>query len=192
MNKTQINELASRLEGADRMNNAERTALLRDLERYARNDLYGAARICKDHLKDKSTLRLPTVIVAAERIHRHFEARMKEPRRPVELYGEQDRQIRQPEDGRDYRGPIIGTTPNCVIQRDLDTGDYVVHARGSLARQFDANEIDKNVDIRYPFKAIGGVGLVKEAESNHQHGRENQLTHGHERAGHQTSMEMSR
>ncbi|KAG1380287.1 hypothetical protein G6F59_017993 [Rhizopus arrhizus] len=70
MNKTQINELASRLEGVDRMNNAERAALLRDLERYARQDLYGASRICNDHLKDKSSLRLPTVIVAAPRIFR--------------------------------------------------------------------------------------------------------------------------
>ncbi|KAG1248411.1 hypothetical protein G6F65_019630 [Rhizopus arrhizus] len=118
MNKTQINELASRLEGVDRMNNAERAALLRDLERYARQDLYGASRICNDHLKDKSSLRLPTVIVAAPRIFREFEAHMKVQRSPVELYGEQDRQIRQPVDGGDYRGPIIANTPNCVIQRN--------------------------------------------------------------------------
>ncbi|WOB74366.1 KfrB domain-containing protein [Achromobacter xylosoxidans] len=192
MTHAQIKDLASRLEGVDRLTNAERTALLRDLERHARIDLYGVARICKDHLKDPAALRLPTVIMAAERINRHFEARMKEPRGAVELYGEQDRQIRQPEDGRDYRGPIIGTTPNCIIQRDLDTGDYIVHSRGSLARQFDASEIDKNVAIHYPFKAIGGVGLVKEAERSLESGHENQLSHGHERTAHKHSMEMSR
>ena len=34
MQKAQINELARRLEDAGRMSNAERTALLRDIERY--------------------------------------------------------------------------------------------------------------------------------------------------------------
>ncbi len=192
MNKAQINELARRLEGADRLSNADRTALLRDIERYARNDLYEAARLCKDHLNEKSNLRLPTVVMAAERVGTHFEMRTKEARRPVELYGEQDRQIRQPEDGRDYRGPIIGATPNCVVQRDLDTGDYIVHARTSLARPFEPDETDKDMSIRYPFKAVGGVALVTEAESGHQKSHETQLSHDHQRAGHHNSMEMSR
>lgn len=196
MNKALINELARRLEGADRLSNAERLALLRDVERYARHDLYGAARLCKDHLNQKADLRLPTAILAAERIGKHFEMRTKEGRRPVELYGEQDRQIRQPEDGREYRGPVIGTTPNCVIQRDLETGDYIVHARASLAREIAPDEADKAVAIHYPFKAVGGVGLVADIEKSHGLTHEAQHAHGaqhartHDKGDH--SMEMSR
>lgn len=196
MQKAHINELVRRLESADRLSNADRTALLRDIERYARHDLYGAARLCKDHLNKNADLRLPTAIMAADRIGRHFEMRTTQARRPVELYGEQDRQIRQPEDGRNYNGPIVGTTPNCVIQRDLDTGDYIVHARASLASQFEPDESDKSMSIRYPFKAVGGVGLVADIEKPHglvheaQHAHSAQHGHSHGKGDH--SMEMSR
>ncbi len=103
MQKAQINELARRLEEVGRMDNAQRTALLRDIERYAKNDLYGAARLCKDHLHKDANLRLPTAVMAADRIGKHFEERIREARRPVELYGEQDRQIRQPKTGASTR-----------------------------------------------------------------------------------------
>lgn len=201
MNKVHLQELVRRLEGADRLSNAERVALVRDIERYARQDLYGAARLCKDHLNQKADLRLPTAIMAAERIGKHFEMRTKAARGPMELYGEQDRQIRQPEDGRQYRGPLVGTTPNCVIQRDLDTGDYIVHARRSLVREFIPDEADKAVSIHYPFKAVGGVGLVAGIEAAHglaheaQHGLAAQHGHAQGKGDHskgEHSMEMSR
>ncbi|PJI53909.1 hypothetical protein CTI14_22000, partial [Methylobacterium radiotolerans] len=139
------------------MDNAQRTALLRDIERYAKSDLYGAARLCKDHLHKDANLRLPTAVMAADRIGKHFEERIREARRPVELYGEQDRQIRQPEDGREYKGPIVGTTPNCLIQRDNETGDLIVHARNTLNRSFEMTGNEEALAISYPFKAVGGV-----------------------------------
>ena len=191
MNKAQILILARQLENADRFSNAERTALLHDIERYARHDLYGAARLCKDHLNPNADLRLPTVVMAANRIGKHFEMRTQEPRRPVELYGERDCHIRQPEDGRNYRGPVIGATPHCVIQRDLDTGDYIVHARASLVHSLEAGDTDKNLSINYPFKAVGGVGLVSEAEKASEKSHETQYAHTNERAGHHNSMEIS-
>lgn len=192
MKREQINDLARRLENAHQLSNAERTQLLKDLERYARHDLYGAARLCKDHLKEHADFRPPTVVMAADRIAKSFEMRIKEHRRPVELYGEQDRQIRQPEDGREYRGPIIGTTPNCVVQRDLDSGDLIVHARGSLARQFEAQDADRDLSIHYPFKAVGGVGLVKEAEHAHQAEHQASFERVPAQAQHAKTMEFSR
>ena len=168
MQKAQINELASRLEEVGRMDNAQRAALLRDIERYAKGDLYGAARLCKDHLHKDANLRLPTAVMAADRIGKHFEERVREARRPVELYGEQDRQIRQPEDGREYKGPIVGTTPNCLIQRDNETGDLIVHARNTLNRSFEMTGNEEALAISYPFKAVGGVGLVRDADHGKQ------------------------
>lgn len=206
MTKAQLEDLVRRLEGADRLSNAERLALLGDIERYARRDLYHAARLCKDHLNQKANLRLPTPIMAADYIEKHFERHTKQARRALELYGEQDRLIRQPEDGRRYRGPVVGATPHCVIQRDRDSGDYIVHARASLTHDIPAQDADKDVGIHYPFKAVGGVGLVEsgekslalthqhQAEHGHAHGLAHQAghDHSHERAGHDKSMEMSR
>ncbi|MGB3436738.1 MULTISPECIES: hypothetical protein [Achromobacter] len=180
MKKEQINELASRLENAHRLTNAERVALLRDLERYAKADLYGASRLAKDHLHKQADLRLPTVMLAADRIGKHFEERTREPRRPVELYGEQDRQIRQPEDGREYRGPVVGTTPNCLVQLDKDTGDLIVHARTTLNHSFEVTGKEEALAISYPFKAVGGVGLVRDVD--HEKQSEMGLQHAHHHA----------
>lgn len=204
MTKAQLEDLVRRLEGADRLSNAERLALLGDIERYARRDLYHAARLCKDHLNQKANLRLPTPIMAASYIEKHFEHSAKQARRALELYGEQDRQIRQPEDGRSYRGPVVGSTPKCVIQRDLDSGDFIVHARARLTHAIAPDDADKTLNIHYPFKALGGIGLVTEAENSHnlthqaEHSQSHRLAHqsdhghSHERAGHDKSMELSR
>ncbi|WYX19141.1 hypothetical protein WJ973_25405 [Achromobacter xylosoxidans] len=78
MTKAQLEDLVRRLEGADRLSNAERLALLGDIERYARRDLYHAARLCKDHLNQKANLRLPTPIMAADQIEKHFERHTKQ------------------------------------------------------------------------------------------------------------------
>ncbi|OZI26040.1 hypothetical protein CAL26_01415 [Bordetella genomosp. 9] len=182
MDKNQVNALARRLETADRLTNAERVEILRDIERYARHDLYGAAKLCKDHLHERADLRLPTVVLAAERIGRHFEMRTNQTRRPVELYAEQDRQIRQPEDGYQYDGQVVGTTPNCVIQLDRETGDLIVHSRASLVCAFESTENDKQLSINYPFKAVGGVGLVTEVVRGHEKAHEHQLARGHHHA----------
>lgn len=190
MKKEEINALARRLEDVSKMSNAERTALLREVERYAKTDLYGAARLCKDHLQKGADLRLPTAVMAADRIGKHFEERIREARRPVELYGEQDRQIRQPEDGREYKGPIVGTTPNCLIQRDLETGDLIVHARNTLNRSFEMNGNEEALAISYPFKAVGGVGLVREADPDKQTGLAVQHHHAHQQAHQRDHNEM--
>ncbi|MBJ7264353.1 MAG: hypothetical protein JHC61_11785 [Burkholderiaceae bacterium] len=191
MQKEQINELASRLQTAHRLSNLERAALYRDLTRYAKSDLYGAARLAKDHLDKKANFMLPTVIIAADRIGKHFEERIRETRRPVELYGEQDRQIRQPEDGREYRGPVLGTTPNCLIQLDRDTGDFIVHARQALNRSFELSGNENALAISYPFKAVGGVGLVRDTDPDKQSDMGLQHTHQHSRED-QSTMEHSR
>lgn len=168
MQKEEINDLARRLENAHRLSDAERTALYRDLERYAKSDLYGAARLAKDHLHKEANFVLPALVAAAPRIGSHFEERIREARRPIELYGEQDRQIRQPEDGREYRGPRVGTTPNCLIQRDLDTGDFIVHARHALTYACESTGNEHSLTISYPFNAVGGVGLVRDTEHEKQ------------------------
>ena len=180
MKKEQINELARRLENARGLSNSERSALLRDLERYAKIDLYGASRLTKDHLPKEANLRLPTIVAAADRIGKHFEERIREARRPVELYGEQDRQIRQPEDGREYKGPIVGTTPNCLVQLDRDTGDLIVHARNTLNRSFEMSGNEESLAISYPFKAVGGVGLVRDADHDKQAGLGVEHQHAHQ------------
>lgn len=153
-------ELAARLEEAHRLSNAERVALIRDIERYAAKDLYGAARLCKDHLHKDADLRLPSIVAAAPVIARHFEERMDRQRRAIDLFHEQDKQIRQPADGRQYVGPIVGVTPNCIIQLDRETGDFIVHSRRSLVCAFEPGDKDKTLAIHYPQAAIGGVGLV--------------------------------
>lgn len=153
-------DLAARLEEAHRFNNSERLALIRDIERYAARDLYGAARLCKDHLSKDANLRLPTVVQAAPLIGRHFEERMGQQRRAVDLHYEQDKQLRQPEPQREYVGPVVGITPKCIIQRDIATGDLIVHPRDSLVCAFEAKDKDNDLSIRYPQSAIGGVGLV--------------------------------
>lgn len=165
MNKQMINELAARLEQAGNLSNAERVALLKDIERYAARDLYGAARLCKDHLPKDLDLRLPRIVQAAPQIAKHFEERMHKQRSAVDMPLEQDRQLRQPEAGRSYTGPVVGTTPNCVVQMDKETGDFIVHPRNSLVREFEPSERDNDVAIRYPSAAIGGVGLVRSVEA---------------------------
>ena len=191
MQKEQINERARHLEIAHRLSNTERTALNQDLTRYANSDLYGAARLAKDHLHKKANFMLPTVIVAADRIGKHFEERIRETRRPVELYGEQDRQIRQPEDGREYRGPVVGTTPNCLVQLDRETGDLIVHARQALNRSFELTGNENALAISYPFKAVGSVGLVRDTDPDKQSDMGLQHTHHHTR-DHDCAMENNR
>jgi len=188
MNKEQINELARRLENAHRLTPAEQAALYRDLERYAKVDLYGADRLVKDHMRKDADFRLPSIVAAANRIAKHFEERIREARRPIDMYGERDRQIRQPEDGREYRGPVVGTTPNCLIQLDRDTGDFIVHARNSLNRSFELTGQEESLSISYPFKAVGGVGLVRDPARDkemgvgleHAHSRTHEHNHGME------------
>jgi len=177
MQKADIHALARRLETAHDLSHSDRVRLLKDIERYAKSDLYGASRLCKDHLSKTADLRLPTVVMAADRIGKHFEERMRHRRPPVELHSEQDRQIRQPEDGREYRGPIVGTTPKCLIQRDLETGDYIVHARDTLTRSFEITGNEDALAIKYPFAAIGGVGLVRDAEHGKEAGLDRDLQH---------------
>ena len=165
-------ELAARLEQAHTLSNAQRIALLKDLERYAARDLYGASRLCKDHLSKDADLRLPLSIQVAPMLAKHFEMRMETQRRAVDLYFEQDKQMRQPQAGKQYVGPVVGTTPNCVVQLDNETGDLIVHAKTSLVCAFEAAERDKDLAIHYPAVAIGGVGLVTRMENGQQ------LNHG--------------
>lgn len=153
-------KLAARLEHAHKMSNAERYALLKDLERYAAQDLYGAARLCENHLHKDADLRLPANVQIAPLVAKHFEQRMDRERRAIDVHTERDRQLRQPEAGKQYAGPIVGTTPNCVVQMDRDTGDFIVHARQSLVCAFEPNARHHQVSIHYPQAAIGGVGLV--------------------------------
>lgn len=190
MQKEQINELAARLERADRLSSSERTALYHDLTRYAKSDLYGAARLAKEHLHKDTKFMLPTVIVVSDLIGKHFEERIRETRRPVELYGEQDRQIRQPEDGREYRGPVVGITPNCLIQLDRDTGDFIVHARHALNRSFELTGNENALVISYPFKAVGGVGLVRDIDHDKQSEMGVQHAHSYTRE-HNSALEHS-
>lgn len=161
-------ELAARLEQAHLLTNAQRNALYKDLERYAARDLYGANRLCNDHLSKQADMRLPLSIQVAPVLAKHFEMRMQAQRRPIDLYSEQDRQMRQPEAGKEYVGPVVGTTPNCVVQLDKETGDLIVHAKTSLVCAFEAKERDKDLAIHYPNVAIGGVGLVTRQENNQQ------------------------
>lgn len=161
-------ELAARLEQAHLLSNAQRIALYKDLERYAARDLYGASRLCKDHLSKDADLRVPLSIQVAPMLAKHFEMRMEAQRRAVDLYFEQDKQMRQPEAGKQYVGPVVGTTPNCVVQLDKETGDLIVHAKSSLVCAFEAAERDKDLSIHYPNVAIGGVGLVTRVEHEQQ------------------------
>lgn len=89
----------------------------------------------------------------------------------------------------------MGTTPNCLIQRDNETGDLIVHARNTLNRSFEMTGKEDALAISYPFKAVGGVGLVRDADHDkqaemgmdHQHShqqsrqRESNLEMGHAR-----------
>ena len=127
MTTSKDQELIARLEQAHKLTNEQRVALLKDLERYAARDLYGAARLCQDHLSKDANLRLPSAIQAAPALAKHFEMRMDRERRAVDLHYEQDKQMRQPDPHRQYVGPVVGITPNCVMQRDKETGDLIVH-----------------------------------------------------------------
>src|SRR5690606_5448023 len=88
MHPQKIQELAARLEQAHTLSQMQRTALLREIERYAAQDLYGAARLCKDHLNDKADLRLFLSIQVAPLLAKHFEMRMQEQRHAIDLYQE--------------------------------------------------------------------------------------------------------
>lgn len=190
MQTTKINELVARLEQAHTLTNSQRVELLKDLERYAARDLYGAARLCKDHLRKDSELRLPTALQAAPLLAKHFEMRMDKERRPVDLHYEQDKQLRQPEAGRHYDGPVVGTTPNCVVQLDKETGDLIVHKRSSLVVSFEPGDRDKDLSIRYPSAAIGGIGLVSTLSVVNQAGLFQDLGKGLEPAQAERTMEM--
>lgn len=190
MQTTKINELVARLEQAHTLTNSQRVELLKDLERYAARDLYGAARLCKDHLQKDSELRLPTALQAAPLLAKHFEMRMDKERRPVDLHYEQDKQLRQPEAGRHYDGPVVGTTPNCVVQLDKETGDLIVHKRSSLVVSFEPGDRDKDLSIRYPSAAIGGIGLVSTLSVVNQAGLFQELGKGLESPQAERTMEM--
>ncbi|WYX19142.1 hypothetical protein WJ973_25410 [Achromobacter xylosoxidans] len=79
-----------------------------------------------------------------------------------------------------------------MIQRDLDSGDFIVHVRARLTHAIAPDDADKTLNIHYPFKALGGIGLVKEAETAHNLTHQAEHGHSHERAGHDKSMELSR
>lgn len=184
-------ELAARLEQAHQLSNAQRVALLRDLERYASRDLYGVSRLCKDHLSKEADLRLPLAIQVAPMLAKHFEMRMETQRRAIDIHFEQDRQLRQPEAGKQYVGPVVGTTPNCVVQLDKETGDLIVHAKNSLVCAFEAPERDKDLTIYYPNVAIGGVGLVSRVDEGKQLDAGMDFAHAAQAAKTEHSMERS-
>ena len=186
MNHTELNQLARRLEEATSLSNGERTALLRDVERAARQDLYGAAQLWRDHVPAAADLRMPTVLMVAEVVQRRFEGRADKDRAPVALYAERDSQVARPETGRDYRGPVVGLTPDYAVQR-AENGDYILHERRTLTGAV-AHLDREDVAIRYPFAVRGGVGLVSrvepEAERSHHVvalGRQHEATMEHAR-----------
>ncbi|WP_245220169.1 hypothetical protein [Pusillimonas caeni] len=192
MTASKDQELIARLEQAHKLSNEQRVALLKDLERYAARDLYGAARLCKDHLSKDANLRLPSAIQAAPALAKHFEVRMDRERRPVDLHYEQDKQLRQPEPHRQYVGPVVGITPNCVMQLDKETGDFIVHKRASLVCAFEVTDRDKDLAVRYPQASIGGVGLVTRMESELPAGMEHAKSYSLDTGKAERAMEMGR
>lgn len=168
MELSQVAQLARRLELAGVLTNAELSRLRIDIEHYAASDLYGAARLCKDYLPSKISVRLPVAVMAAERIARHFEARIHKRRRSISLYGEIDMQIRQPNEGSVHTGPIVGTTPNCLVQRDDESRDLIIHSRHAVRPFGPAISGLSVVSIRYPLDGVGGVGLLSASPA---HGR---------------------
>lgn len=185
-------ELIARLEQAHKLTNEQRVALLKDLERYAARDLYGAARLCQDHLSKDANLRLPSAIQAAPALAKHFEMRMDRERRAVDLHYEQDKQLRQPEPHRQYFGPVVGTTPNCVMQLDKETGDLIVHKRANLVCAFETTDRVKDLAIRYPQASIGGVGLVTRMEPAHTAGMAHDKSYILESGKAERALEMGR
>jgi|SRR5690606_5951297 len=192
MNQHEIKELAARLEQAHTLSPGQQLQLRRDLQRYASRDLYGAAQLCRDHLSKSSDLRVPTVIQAAPLIAKHFEARMHEQRRAIDLHMEQDKQVRQPDPQREYVGTVVGITPGCVIQQDKETGDLIVHSRSSLVAAFQPTEKDRDLAIKYPQAAIGGVGIVSPVSTGIglDKGVDHSLQHEHSKPAH--AMELGR
>ncbi|SAI73169.1 Uncharacterised protein [Bordetella ansorpii] len=168
MNQTELNQLARRLEGADALSNSERVALLNDVERAARHDLYGATQLWRDHVPKDADLRMPQVLAVAEVVHKRFEGRADQERAPIALYSERDTEVGRPESGREYRGPIVGFTPDYAVQR-AENGDYILHGRRGLTGA--TQELGRDdVSIRYPFSPRG-VGLVQRIEPATEHDR---------------------
>lgn len=164
MHREEVNRLAFSLESAS-LHDLEKpgSALLRSIHRLARLDLYLTLRIWRYHAS--KALRIgnpPELLAIAAIVAREFEGRKTE-RRPVPLPESPETIVTLPIADHVYEGKVVGQTPDFFVQKVGKS--YVLHQRESLT--VDPNSIGDDVKIRYPFKVIGGIGVVNENEPEH-------------------------
>lgn len=163
MNHDDINKLARKLEQSkdirdiyDRHNGR---SIADELGALARTDLYGAARLWEQYIPPGLKAQpgaMPTIVHVARISEHHFEGRARQERHDVAVPTERDCVVGRPMAQETYCGPIVGETPDYVVQR-VESGDYILHSKAQLSYTESAGN---NVAIRYPFNAMGGIGLV--------------------------------
>ncbi len=163
MNRDEINKLARKLERAkdvsDLYERRSGPCIADDLARLARSDLYGAYRLWDQFATPELKAQpgaTPTILYVARITEQHFEGRSRVERNDVVLHHERDCVVGRPMDQETYRGNIVGETPDYLVQKE-ERGDFILHSKANLTYSEAAGS---NVSIRYPFSAIGGVGLV--------------------------------
>jgi len=156
MSPTERDYLIQLLHSAGKLSSSDLATLHKMIEQAARDDLYGTARLWKEHAT--GDVRMPRILLVAEIAQTRFEGQAARERPPVPLFGERDAEVARPSPGRNYTGPMVGTTPDYLVQR-VESGDYVLHERQRLAGNMGTGE----VAVHYPFAVHGGVGLVQPA-----------------------------
>lgn len=137
-------------------------SLIDDLTSTARTDMYAALRVWEQYASSELKAQpgaMPTILHVAKLTERHFEGRSQQERNDVIVPNERDTVVCRPMDKESYQGPIVGTTPDYVVQRD-ERGDFILHRKDSLTGIPLSGTAD--VSIRYPFNALNGIGIASE------------------------------
>lgn len=163
MQRHEINQLARRLEVAGAQEIADNSGpLVKEIERLARHSLYMALRVWENFANQdlKRGDIQPKIIAVAKVVEREFEGRATQYRSAVKLPEHENTHVTRPIKNRVYEGKIVAQTPDYFVQH---TGkSFVLHQKESLT--IDPAAMGDDVKIRYPFKAIGGIGLVTQRE----------------------------
>lgn len=158
---------------------AGESSLYQRLQAHAKIDLQEVATMWKAYAPlsvQAQPAGVPEVVRLANVVSRHFTPHTGYAE--VNLVSERDVMVRSPVTGQSYKGPILGVSSAHVLQRDVDSGDVIVHARQKLVGDLGRLTHEPNAHIRYPH---GAIGLASSAQEAGVQPLQHQFTRGLER-----------
>ncbi|MBU4610312.1 hypothetical protein IMZ29_07090 [Achromobacter sp. GG226] len=134
------------------------------MEAHAKVDLQEVATLWKAYAPahvQAQPAGTPEVVRLANVVAKHFT--VDTGYAEVNLVSERDMMVRSPVAGQSYKGPILGVSEANVLQRDMASGDVIVHVRQKLIGDLSRLAHEPSAHIRYPHGAIGLASSGREA-----------------------------